>query len=392
VETALLKRLHVLVFIEHGTRRLHLAGITAHPTGAWAAQQARNLVMDLDERPGTLRFLIHDRDPLFTTAFGEVLKAEGLRIITTLPRTPRMNAICERVIGTLRRELLDRTLILGERHLDLVLREYLTHYNRHRPHQSRRQRPPDIATQPVRDIADLRSVRRRPVVTGVINEYHRAAQPQLRLCNSIFERYTVQGPDGAAHDQVGRDVLLGQCLEHPGLACPEASAAPKDEADRASQRPGNHPPPPPAPAGSRIVARFHGQLPATAAWPRQEGRSSALVSARSEAMRTRPESGSRSCVQGIDVAGEPGQCVVPADLLGGVRSSTGLSAVLAPTGCPGVGGARIRECHPWTARGAFRSWAFLKASTGAAAQSSGFRMPMATRRRMAMVSSRTTTP
>jgi transposase InsO family protein len=175
VETALLKRLHVLVFIEHGTRRLHLAGITAHPTGAWAAQQARNLVMDLDERPGTLRFLIHDRDPLFTTAFGEVLKAEGLRIITTLPRTPRMNAICERVIGTLRRELLDRTLILGERHLDLVLREYLTHYNRHRPHQSRRQRPPDIATQPVRDIADLRSVRRRPVVTGVINEYHRAA-------------------------------------------------------------------------------------------------------------------------------------------------------------------------------------------------------------------------
>ena len=97
--------------------------------------------MDLGERFGTLRFLIHDRDPLSTTAFGEVFRAEGLRIITTLPKTPRMNAICERVIGTLRRELLDRTLILGDRHLALVLREYVIHYDRHRPHQSRQQRP-----------------------------------------------------------------------------------------------------------------------------------------------------------------------------------------------------------------------------------------------------------
>jgi transposase InsO family protein len=86
-----------------------------------------------------------------------------------------MNAICERVIGTLRRELLDRTLILGERHLALMLREYLIHYNRHRPHQSRQQRPPDIETQPVRNIAGLRSIRRKPVVTGLINEYHHAA-------------------------------------------------------------------------------------------------------------------------------------------------------------------------------------------------------------------------
>jgi putative transposase len=175
VETVLLKRLHVLVFIEHGTRRLHLAGVTARPTAAWAVQQARNLAMDLDDRLGTLRFLIHDRDPVFTTAFGEVFKSEGLRIITTLPRTPRMNATCERVIGTLRRELLDRTLILGDRHLDLVLREYVIHYNGHRPHQSRQQRPPDIETQPSWDVADLRSVRRRPVVTGLINEYHHAA-------------------------------------------------------------------------------------------------------------------------------------------------------------------------------------------------------------------------
>jgi transposase InsO family protein len=174
-ETVLLKRLHVLVFIEHGTRRVHLAGVTARPAGAWAVQQARNLAMDLGDRVGALRFLIHDRDPVFTTASGEVFKAGGLRIIPGLPRTPRMNAICERVIGTLRRELLGRALILGDRHLDLVLREYLIHYNGHRPHQSRQQRPPETETQPSWDVADLRSVRRRPVVTGLINEYHRAA-------------------------------------------------------------------------------------------------------------------------------------------------------------------------------------------------------------------------
>src|SRR5690242_6208561 len=126
VETVLLRRLYMLVFIEHGTRRLHLAGVTAHPTGTWAVQQARNLAMDLGDRLGTLRFLIHDRDPVFTTAFGEVFRSEGLRIIATLPKTPRMNAICERVNGTLRRELLDRTLIVSERHLALVLREYVT--------------------------------------------------------------------------------------------------------------------------------------------------------------------------------------------------------------------------------------------------------------------------
>jgi transposase InsO family protein len=178
VETVLLKRLYVLVFIEHGTRRLHLGGVTAHPTGAWTVQQARNLAIDLGGRIGTLRFVIHDRDPLFTAAFGEVFKSDGLRIITTMPQTPRMNAICERVIGTLRRELLDRILILGERHVALVLREYLIHYNGHRPHQSRHQRPPDIETRPNRDAAelhDLRSIRRRPVVAGMISEYRHAA-------------------------------------------------------------------------------------------------------------------------------------------------------------------------------------------------------------------------
>jgi transposase InsO family protein len=134
--------------------------------------------MDLGDRLGTLRFLIHDRDPLFTSAFAEVFKAEGLRIIKSLPKTPRLNAICERVIGTLRRELLGRILILGERHLALALGECLAHYNAARPHQSRCQRPPDLQTLPTRDAADLtdlRTIRRRPVMAGVINEYHHAA-------------------------------------------------------------------------------------------------------------------------------------------------------------------------------------------------------------------------
>jgi hypothetical protein len=89
-----------------------------------------------------------------------------------------MNAICERVIETLRRELLDQLLIIGERHLTLILREYLIHYHGHRPHQSRQQRPPDTETQPIRDLAelaDLRSIRRKPVVAGVISQYHHAA-------------------------------------------------------------------------------------------------------------------------------------------------------------------------------------------------------------------------
>ncbi|MFI9843595.1 integrase core domain-containing protein [Nonomuraea sp. NPDC051941] len=178
IDTTLLKRLYVLVFIEHGTRRLHLAGLTAHPTGAWTVQQARNLTLDLGERIAELRFLIHDRDPLFSSAFREVFKTEGLRAITTLPRTPRMNAICERVIGTLRREFLDRILILSERHLALVLHEYLIDYNRNRPHQSRQQRPPDAATQPAHDVTelnDMRFIRRKPVVTGMISEYHHVA-------------------------------------------------------------------------------------------------------------------------------------------------------------------------------------------------------------------------
>jgi hypothetical protein len=93
-----------LIFIEHGTRRLHVAGVTANPTGSWVAQQARNLAMDLGARMDTLRFVIRDRDSKYTLAFDGVFDAESIGVVTTPPRTPRANAICERVVGTLRRD------------------------------------------------------------------------------------------------------------------------------------------------------------------------------------------------------------------------------------------------------------------------------------------------
>jgi putative transposase len=129
VDTVLLRRMYVLVFIEHRTRRMHLGGVTAHPTGDWTAQQARNLALTLGERFEDIRFLIRDRGSNFTASFDAVFQANGTRIVRTAVQAPRMNAICERLVGTLRRELLDRVLILGEAHLCAVLAEYQVHYN-----------------------------------------------------------------------------------------------------------------------------------------------------------------------------------------------------------------------------------------------------------------------
>ena len=169
-----LHRLYVLFFIEHGTRRVHLAGITAHPAGAWVIQQARNLLMNLEDQTGGLKFLIRDRDTKFTAAFDTVFAAIGVRIIKTPVQAPRANAIAERWIPSARRECLDRMLITGERHLRLVLSEYIDHYNQRRPHRARQESPPAGRRQPTAPGADVQ-VLRRDRLGGLIREYAQVA-------------------------------------------------------------------------------------------------------------------------------------------------------------------------------------------------------------------------
>jgi putative transposase len=150
VDTVLLRRLYVLFFTEHGTRRVYLAGITAHPTGEWVTQQARNLLMNLGDHADGLKFLIRDRDAKFSAAFDAVLTAAGVRIIKTPVRARRANAIAERWISSARRECLDRVLVTAERHLRLVVSEYVEHYNVHRPHRALCQvRPMGVSVRPL---------------------------------------------------------------------------------------------------------------------------------------------------------------------------------------------------------------------------------------------------
>jgi transposase InsO family protein len=173
VDTVFLRRLYLLLAVDHDRRRVHLAGITAHPTGAWVTQQARNLLMDLGDRADRFQFLIRDRDSKFTTAFDAVFTGADIRIIRTPIQAPRANAIAERFIGTLRRECLDHLLITGPRHLDIVLREYIEHFNTHRPHRSLDQRPPTGGTPP-RSEATVRPLR-RDRLGGLIHEYMQVA-------------------------------------------------------------------------------------------------------------------------------------------------------------------------------------------------------------------------
>jgi putative transposase len=173
VDTVFLRRVYVLVVIEHGRRRVHLAGITAHPTGAWVTQQAHNLLMDLGDRAEQFRFLIRDRDSKFSPAFDAVFAGADIRILRTPVRAPRANAIAERFIGTLRRECLDHLLITGPRHLAAVLEEYVEHYNTHRSHRSLHQRPPAGRTPPPRGAA-VRPLR-RDRLGGLLHEYVQVA-------------------------------------------------------------------------------------------------------------------------------------------------------------------------------------------------------------------------
>lgn len=177
VDTVLLRRLYVLFFVELDTRTVHLAGVTAHPTCTWVTQQARNFCFGLTERTSPAKFLIRDRDTKFTFSFDAVFVAEGIRIIKTPVQAPRANAVAERFVGTLRRECLDRFLILGRRHLQAVLVEYLHHYDTHRPHRSLQHRAPRsviVPTLPITDV-DVVRLRRADILGGLIHEYRLVA-------------------------------------------------------------------------------------------------------------------------------------------------------------------------------------------------------------------------
>src|SRR6266508_1053774 len=174
VETVWLTRIYVLFFVSLERRRIEFVASTSNPDGRWVAQQARNLLMHLADREQSFRFLLHDRDRKFSGAFDAVFRSEGMRIIRTPIRAPNANAFAERWVGTLRRECLDRILIINRRHLDRVLRHYVDHFNRHRPHRSLSLQPPETRLATAFRAPTLR-IDRREVLGGLINEYRAAA-------------------------------------------------------------------------------------------------------------------------------------------------------------------------------------------------------------------------
>jgi putative transposase len=170
VDTINFTQLYVLFVIELETRVVHILGVTQHPTDSYVTQLARNLVGDLAEHGRTFKFLIRDRDAKFTARFDSVFASEGIKVLKTPVRAPRANAYAERWVGTVRRECLDRLLVLGRRHLEVVLAEYVEHYNSHRPHRGIQLQVPvpgdgASATHPTY------KVRRHDVLGGLIHEY-----------------------------------------------------------------------------------------------------------------------------------------------------------------------------------------------------------------------------
>jgi putative transposase len=167
---------YVLFVIELGSRRVHLAGVTAHPTGWWVAQQARNLVAVLGDQATAFKFLIRDRDAKFSRAFDDVWRSTGAEIILTPVQAPNANAVAERWVGTVRRECLDQLLIVGCQQLARVLRTYVEHYNRHRPHRSLAHATPVPSEHAeARSAPDFGRLRCRDVLGGLIHEYEYAA-------------------------------------------------------------------------------------------------------------------------------------------------------------------------------------------------------------------------
>jgi putative transposase len=174
VDTVLLRRVYVFFVLEVGTRRVHILGLTRHPTGEWVTQQARNLMLALGEQADDFRFLIRDRDTKFTASFDVVFADAGITVLRSPPRAPKANAYAERWVGTIRRECLDRMLIFSERHLMRVLVEYETHYNSHRPHRALKQRSP-IDPGAIQPSCATGVLRRTQVLGDLINEYRPAA-------------------------------------------------------------------------------------------------------------------------------------------------------------------------------------------------------------------------
>ena len=168
-------KVYVLAVIEHGTRRIRVLGVTQSPVQSWVVQQARNLLMDLEDAGMSVKFVLRDRDASFTAAFGEVFQAAGVRVVRCAVQAPRMNAIMERWIGSCRRELLDRTLIWNQRRLMTVLREYEGFYNTHRPHRTLSQAAPLRPLPGSVTGLDHFRVRRRDRAGGVIHEYRLVA-------------------------------------------------------------------------------------------------------------------------------------------------------------------------------------------------------------------------